>query len=113
MAGSKLPYAYLVERAEEAQVDNDMTEETVRQRLNSHGEKLLRWSFQRVIERCREWGIPAYLLMVPDLGAPGGSRNDGRKVMEIGRSTGFSVVDVASGKNADNWYNREVNNHRL
>ncbi len=94
VAGSKLPYAYLVERAEEAQVDNDMPEETVRQRLNSHGDDLLRWSFQRVIERCREWGIPAYLLMVPDLGASAGTRYDGRKVMEIGRDAGFTVVDL-------------------
>ena len=32
--------------------------------------------------------------MVPDWGAPRGSRRDARRVMEIGRDAGFTVVDL-------------------
>ena len=94
ISGSELPYDYLVELAEEVHAGGDMPEESIRGRLNAYGEDLLRWSFGRVIERCREWKIPAYLLIVPDLGAPVSSRHDLRKVTEIGRNAGFTVVDL-------------------
>ena len=50
--------------------------------------------FSRAVRRCGEQGIPAYLLMVPNLGALRGSRRDARRVMEIGRDAGFTVVDL-------------------
>ena len=94
MSGSRLPYDHLVELVDAAQISADMPEESMRSRLGAHGQDLLRWSFERVIERCREWGIPAYLLVVPDLGAPVDSRHEIRTVMELGRRAGFTVIDL-------------------
>ena len=54
LAGSELPYDYLVERVKAAEIDEDMAEEAVRQRLGAYGEDLLRWAFSRAVRRCRE-----------------------------------------------------------
>ena len=89
-AGTDIPYPFLQDVIRQAGVTRDMHISAVESQLHPYGPALLKWSYERIVERCRQSGVLPVALMLPSL-AP--DRMD--VVEETAEAAGFTVVDLS------------------
>jgi hypothetical protein len=74
--GAEIPYAFVREKLREAGVTADMERTELRRRLLPVSSDLVRWSYQRVAELCREQGVPLVGVVFPVPTAPSDRRDE-------------------------------------
>ena len=94
--GIEIPWEYPARIAREAGIEASHGEMEAQTRLAPYADELLRWTYERFVETCRERGIRAYMLFLPRM-------NEARephtpralRVLQSARDAGFSVLDVS------------------
>ena len=88
-AGTDIPYPFLRDVIQRADVTRDMDIDAVESRLHRYGTALLTWSYERIAERCHQAGVLPVALLLPSL-SPGSLD----LVAATAEAAGFVVVDL-------------------
>jgi len=95
--GHPIPWDFVRALLDEAGVDPAGGRTMAERRLAPHGERLLRWVYERIVAQCRERGIQPYYLHVPRVNeASDADRGAARRVMDLARDAGFTVLDMSA-----------------
>jgi hypothetical protein len=87
--GIKFGDPYLEDLMKRLGIDEKTAEPIVRKRLSPHAEELLNWSYRRIVEICKQNGIPCYFMMLPMLDV-----NEDDVNMRLAKEAGFVVLDA-------------------
>ncbi len=67
-AGVPVEYPFVREKLQQAGVTREMEEPELRRRLSPFAVDLVRWSFQRIVEKCRQRGMVVVGILFPETG---------------------------------------------
>jgi hypothetical protein len=87
--GIKFGDPYLEDLMRRLGIDEKTPEPIVRKRLSPHAEELLGWTYRRIVEICKQNGIPCYFMMLPMLDV-----NEDDVNMRLAKDAGFVVLDA-------------------
>jgi hypothetical protein len=79
---------FLKDLMQRLSIDEKTPEPIVQKRLSPYAEELLGWTYRRVVEICKEHGIPCYFIMLPMLTGS----NDDELNLRLAKEAGFVAV---------------------
>jgi hypothetical protein len=89
--GIEPAYPFVREILKRENVEKDTPDPIVRRRLAPYGEELMKWSLERIVQICKERGMPAVYVLVPEVTMP----TDGRIECDRAEKAGFIVLNLA------------------
>ena len=87
-----IPYPYVREKLQEAGVDASMQYPELMRRLGPIVEDLVRWSYQYILETCRQKGIAVLGIVLPEPGPKAGHDID--QAARLAAAAGLPLLDL-------------------
>jgi hypothetical protein len=103
LSGFPLPHPYLQEVASQtsipaliARTQTDMARRAIEYRLGAYGPDLLRWTYTRLADVCRQHGIRPYVLVLPKTILEPRWQEALQALVPMAQSAGLTVLDISS-----------------
>jgi hypothetical protein len=91
-ANIPIPWAPVREKLRAAGVDSSMRGPELRRRLQPVSDELIQWSYQRIVEICRQRGLPVVGLVLPEPVAKAGHDID--RAAALAAAAGLPLLDL-------------------
>jgi len=91
---AKIPYGDLIEILQKAEIAPKMTKDAAMKRMQPYENEIITWIYRRIVRICREHGIPAVCIFLPDkVGIS--EAEDAENVVRIAEEAGFYVLNLS------------------
>jgi D-alanyl-lipoteichoic acid acyltransferase DltB (MBOAT superfamily) len=94
LVGNDLPYDYLNDLTERAEIEVGMSQSEAERRLKPFGPELVGWTYSRVVTLARERGIVPIWIFLPALETPV-LPEERAKLFNLAEDAGFVIVDLS------------------
>lgn len=92
-AGVDIPYSYLEEIAQKADINQDTPATIAERQLRPFEAEMLSWTYRQIVETAQKRNIPAIWIYLPNINA--NEAEDNSELVGMAEEAGFTVMDLS------------------